>query len=107
MLGIISPRNHAEVKGKSLIEIRDRSKKLAIKYCDWDKVYNPKVDDSFKLEQPAEPEKIKTVKPLRKHDRVRLEKQENDKLLRIERDLFTSVELKEVQKLQDIYEFEY
>lgn len=42
----------------------------------------------------------------RKHDKVRRIKEENDKLMRIENDLFQSQELKIVSKPQDSEEFE-
>jgi hypothetical protein len=45
-------------------------------------------------------------KALRKHDKVRQQKDEFEKITRIERDLSESVELRQVSKVQDTDEFE-
>mmetsp|Transcript_5574 Transcript_5574/g.8790 ORF Transcript_5574/g.8790 Transcript_5574/m.8790 type:complete len:85 (+) Transcript_5574:35-289(+) len=43
---------------------------------------------------------------MRKHDKVRQQKEELEKIVRIERELSGSIELRQVSKVQDTEEFE-
>ena len=89
VLGIISPRDHGQLKDKTPHEIKDRSRQLLNIYCDRDNVYHPKFDENSKLNSPGAmlnngmplPSNLQQMfKPLRKHDKVRQIKQENAKL---------------------------
>ena len=91
MLAIISPRDHRYLKYKTNDEILDRSKQLVNTYCDRDNAYNPKFDDNNKKHKSDKRVDIGSmIKTFRKHDKVRRIKEENDKLTRIENDLYYS-----------------
>ena len=108
VLGIISPRHHSAWMTSSREEIMSHSKELMSSYCDKDRTFygNKRPTEAFSSIQSSPRSQSMGVsknendfKALRKHDKVRQQKDELEKITRIERELSNSIELKCVSKV--------
>lgn len=109
MLNFISPRDHSAWIHSSREEIRSNSKGLMSQICDKDREFYGGVkgnNGSFKCVVNTESTHTsprskdqEQFKPMRKHDKVRAQKDEFEKILRIEQELSESIELCQVSKV--------
>ena len=110
VIGIISPRDHTLLLNSSREQIRQNSKDNMSLMCDKDREFygaGLKISGVNSLTPNHRSNKDQEfAKPQRKHDKVRQLKEEFEKISRIERELSNSIELCQVQKLQDIDDFE-